>query len=59
MKINAPKEPQTASRNLPPDMELMVKAVQGIADVAAGRSASADVVRARVLARYETSRVHV
>ena len=55
MKINVTKE--QPSRNLPPDMELMVKAVQGIADVAAGRTSPIEAVRQRVLARYETSRV--
>lgn len=35
------------------DMELFAKVLRGIADVDAGRSAPAETVRARVLARYE------
>lgn len=43
----------------PPDVELTIKAVRGIADVDAGRCAPVSEVRARVLSRYEPTRACV
>ena len=37
------------------DVELLIKVIRGIADVAAGRCVPVEVVRSRVLARYDTS----
>ena len=51
---------QPASAHLAPsDVELTIKAVRGIADVEAGRCAPVADVRARILSRYEPSRVCV
>ena len=49
----------STARIAPPDMELTMKAIRGIADVDAGRCATVETVRTRLLSRYEPKRVCV
>jgi len=62
MKIESPAtatRTPSAPRFSTQDVELTFKAMRGIADIEAGRSAPVADVRARVLSRYEPSRVCV
>ena len=56
MKILSGQTPRQQS--IPPDidMELTLKVVRGIADVAAGRTVPVETVRSRVVSRYEDAR---
>ena len=49
----------SAPRFSPQDVELTFKAMRGIADIEAGRSAPVANVRDRVLSRYEPTRACV
>ena len=47
-----------SARELVQDMDLVVSAMKGIADVEAGRCAPVAEVRTRVLSRYEPAMAH-
>lgn len=49
----------SVSHHVLQDMDLVMRAVKGIADVEVGRSAPVAEVRARVLSRYESARACV
>ena len=53
------RQDPSMARVAPPDIELTIKAIRGIADVEAGRCATVEVVRTRLLSRYEPKRACV
>ena len=63
MRSNAhTRERKTRGQSAPAlqqnDVELAIKAIRGLADVAAGRCAPLEEVRARVLSRYSPAMAH-
>ena len=64
MNIEMPIKANVVRRSLPShpvsqDVELVMNAMRGIADMEAGRCDSVAEVRARVLSRYQAARVCV